>query len=166
MLERFFSWFARQPLLVNALIAFAQRTPYTHIYGKDGSLYMARWWLIKERAWLPFAARIHHIARPDGELHLHDHPFDFRTVILRNCYVEEDVFGRRTLLSVGHTHHARAQTFHRIAELPSGGAWTLFITSRRFNSWGFLVEGRKLHHREYFQRFLWKDPVRSAGEQA
>lgn len=147
--------------LVRLLISLAERTPYFHIHGPDGAFYMGRWWLLRGQAagdecplwlrWLPMAIRIHWIVRPDSDRHLHDHPFDYRTVILRGWYVEEDVFGERHFRRAGDTVSARAQTFHRIAEVSPGGVWTMFICGRRRHTWGFLVDGHKVDYRRYLR---------------
>lgn len=150
-----------RPRLVDAIINRAKRTPYFHIAGEEG-LYMGRWWLMPRwtltvdgqghlmpKAWMPFSVRIHHICRPDHDRDLHDHPFNYRTIILRGCYVEEDIFGATRARITGDTAAATAQTFHRIAEVSDGGVWTLFIMGRRINPWGFLVGGRKVHWRDY-----------------
>jgi hypothetical protein len=146
------------------LIKKAKQTPYFHLTD-----YMDRWWLMPRclltrhpdgylfpRSWLPFSIRIHHIKRPDAGRDLHDHPFDYRTIILFGWYVEEDVFGQHYFMGEGDTKSARAQTFHRIVDMPKpgtslegGGVWTLFIMGRRINSWGFIVGGRKVHWKKY-----------------
>lgn len=71
--------------LVAWLIVIARRTPHTHLYHADGSLYMARFWLWRTR-W--FSARIHHIATPDLDRHFHDHPWTFISLVLRGGYIE------------------------------------------------------------------------------
>lgn len=153
---------ASRPALVDRLIARAERTPYFHIVDSDGSVYMRRWWLmptwclelddaghLMPRSWMPFSIRIHHICRPDHDRDLHDHPFNYRTVILRGGYVEEDIFGDMHVRFEGDTVAATANTFHRIAHVSDGGVWTLFIMGRRINAWGFLCGGRKVHWRKY-----------------
>jgi hypothetical protein len=179
MLWRAVARIVTAPAVAEWLIRRAQRTPYTHIHGPDGSLYMGRWWLFNpyppnsdgggsRRGWrgrLP-SVRIHHITRPDSDRHMHDHPWDARTVILRGGYEEErvcaytaggelrmsaegkvrHVFWRRP----GYTGTLRFGEFHRISDIPEGGAWTLFITSPKRGSWGFFVDGRKVPWREYF----------------
>jgi len=138
-----------KPFIADWLIEHAQRTPYNHIVDRAGTLYMQRWWLIKP-GFLPFSIRVHHIVRPDADRHLHDHPFNYRTIILRGGYVEEDVFGEFDIRVSGDTVKATANTFHRISHVDhKDGAWTLFIMGRRRNQWGFMVDGHKVHWTEY-----------------
>lgn len=148
---------AARPGLVDWIVRRAHKTPYFHLDG-----YMDRWWLMPRcllapdengnlfpRAWLPFSIRIHHIKRADDGRELHDHPFDYRTIILRGWYWEQDVFGETTVRITGATQASRAQTFHRIDRVSDGGVWTLFIMGRRINSWGFMVGGRKVYWKNY-----------------
>jgi hypothetical protein len=166
---------ARRPWLVDALIAFAKRTPYFDIRGVDDELYMGRWWLLRGRPahdfcpwwlrWLPKAARIHHIAREDLDRDLHDHPFDFRSIVLRGWYVEQDIYGVKRLVNAGDTYVSRAERFHRIDSVSPGGVWTLFILGTRRNGWGFLVGGRKVAWREYLNapESAYRDPYPQEG---
>jgi hypothetical protein len=128
------------------LIRQAQKRPYFHI-----GEYMHRWWLVPPTWRLPFCIRIHHILRADADPYLHDHPFDWRTIILDGWYREEDVFGTMRLRLAGDTRAASAETLHRIDEVSEGGVWTMFIIGKRRNEWGFMVgnPSRKIHWREY-----------------
>lgn len=139
----------------------AKRTPYTHITSADGgSVYMGRWWLFnpypasggrKRWDWLP-SIRLHHICRADQDRHLHDHPWDARTIILRGFYVEERQDGTKRVLCEGDTSPIKHGEYHRIERVSEGGVWTLFITWRYRGTWGFLVDGHKVPHREYLGR--------------
>ncbi|MGC4059385.1 MAG: hypothetical protein QM749_00400 [Aquabacterium sp.] len=153
---------ASRPRLVGWLIRCAKRSPYVTITHDGSVVYMKRWWLMprcllhtdKEgnlmpRSWVPFSLRIHHIVLPDSDRDLHDHPFDYRTIILDGFYVEEDIFGAFRFRNTGDTVKARAQTFHRIDKVSDGGVWTLFIMGPRINGWGFLVGGHKVPYRRY-----------------
>lgn len=168
-----------RPAVAAWLIQRAQRTPYTHIMSADGQdCYMGRWWLFNPypgpssytrkgwRDWVP-SVRIHHIMREDRDRHLHDHPWNARTIVLRGWYEEErptrsntgqvpddlvkvgsqlrDVFKRRQ----GYTGRLLFGEYHRISEVSDGGVFTLFITWRERGTWGFDVDGRKVPWREY-----------------
>jgi hypothetical protein len=138
------------PGLRRALITHAQRSPYEHLDG-----YMRRWWLFN-RSDLPGGAlfpglpsvRVHHILRDDPGRHLHNHPWDARTLILRGWYREERDDGVH-LREEGDTVEIKSNTFHRIAEVSKGGVWTLFITGPRLHEWGFRTEGGIVRSREY-----------------
>lgn len=151
------------PAVTDWLIARAQRTPYTHITGPDGSLYMGRWWLFNPyppmsdgggdrrglRAMLP-SARIHHICRPDSDRHRHSHPWTAaRTIPLRGWYIEELPDGTERVRRRGDTGLLRHEDFHRIDRVSAGGVWTLFITYRKAGTWYFDVDGVKVPWRKY-----------------
>ncbi|ANN70885.1 hypothetical protein [Bordetella bronchialis] len=147
--------------IVDWLIRRAQRTPYTDISSADGTdVYMGRWWLFNpygkdatgERipprwSWLP-SIRLHHILRPDADRHLHDHPWNARTVILHGWYIEERENGTY-VRRAGDTAAIRFEQYHRIAQVSPGGVWTLFITWRYRGTWGFKVDGEKIPWRDY-----------------
>ncbi len=148
----------------DAVIKRAMRTPYSHITGPDGSVYMRRFWLFNPYGrgpngetlparwgWLP-SVRVHHIMRPDSDRHLHDHPWNARTIVLAGSYVEERPcpFARHLLQRrEGYTGRLLFGEFHRIDRVSDGGVWTLFFTWRYRGTWGFLVDGNKIPWREY-----------------
>lgn len=164
-----------KPRTVERLIARAKRTPYTHIRGPNGSVYMERYWLFNpyppessgKRPWwkFPISIRLHRIMRPDGDRHLHDHPWNARTIILRGGYnevrrevepgrgtswidgdyVDEVEYYRRA----GDTATLKFGEFHRIIWVSDGGVWTLFITGKYRGTWGFNVDGIKVQWRKY-----------------
>lgn len=145
--------------VANWLIRKAQKRPYKHI-----GQYMYRWWLIPKKYkvfnrtfTLPFAIRIHWIRRHDLDQNLHDHPFDFRAFVIKNYYVEEDIYGNFITRNVGDTYFRRAEEFHRIDSISHKGTWSLFILYKRRNEWGFMINnsdgyprkiGRKLYESE------------------
>ena len=141
------------------LLRRAARTPYLHILSADGyDTYMFRWWLLNPypdsggpswHPWLPFSVRMHRIMRRDYDRHLHDHPWDARTIILDGFYVERREDGCEVVRAPGDTATLRFGEFHRIDHVSPGGVLTLFITWRYQGTWGFLVDGRKVPHRDY-----------------
>ena len=151
------------PLVANWLIRRSQRTPYMHLPG-----YMRRFWIfngydhetrVKRFPRLP-SIRIHHILREDRAAHLHDHPWDARTIILDGWYIERrrdvdltaefgfdvDVMHRR---QPGDTAALTTADFHHIDIVSPGGVWTMFITWADVGSWGFLVDGKIVDRHEY-----------------
>lgn len=188
MLWKLVAWIATRPPVARWLIARARRTPYTHITGPDGSVYMGRWWLFnpypaksdgRKRRWGDWvlSVRVHHICRADSDRHMHDHPWNARTIILRGWYSEQrpcsvpvrddngmavfpgdahsmgpdrDGRWRATFQrEQGYTGRLMFGEYHRIAEVSEGGVWTLFITWRYQGTWGFDVDGSKVPWREY-----------------
>jgi hypothetical protein len=172
ILWRLFAWFVSRKRVADWLIARAQRTPYTHLPG-----YMERYWLfnayrkcdgkeVTPISWLP-SVRIHRILREDQDRHMHDHPWDARTVILRGWYIEERqhaafLFKR----SVGDTTPIRFGEYHSITRVSTGGVWTMFITFGYQGTWGFKVDGVKVPWREYMARYpkkAWAQDDREAA---
>lgn len=164
--------------LVDKLIAYAKRTPYTHLRNPDDTAYMERYWLVPyefERVlsfWrhplgrmlqrLGIAVRLHHIQSPDRDRVLHDHPWAFVSVVLRGWYIEErssriqpNFHGNENEL----THVSSRLPLsiglrwwtarHRISRVSPGGVWTLFITGPMMQWWGFYTPTGKVYYRDY-----------------
>lgn len=176
--------------LVCRIIARAKRTPYFHLYDADGSTYMERYWLVpyvdktkkpgcynatlrEPLTWLlqrfGVAIRLHHIMRADRDRVMHDHPWDFWSVVLRGWYIEmrptendRPCFDERLPAGQESFHVAlrgtwsvasrRATDRHRITEVPAGGVWTLFVTSRPRHWWGFYTPTGKVYYQDYESR--------------
>lgn len=141
------------PRVSSWIIRQVEELPTSHLGG-----YMLRYILVPYEWRWPFAIRIHRILREDLDPYLHDHPFDWRTIVIQGWYVEEDIFGVRHLRSAGHTAAQPAEAWHRIDQVSPGGVWTIFITGpkenrrgEKRNRWGFLtgLPARKTHYREY-----------------
>lgn len=154
------------PRFKKAIIAYGKERPYAHIKHNDGTPYMDRWWLMPKwmltkdengnafpRSWCPFLIRLHHIRTSDYDRDLHDHPADYRTILLEGGYVEQNIFLKTRKVVAGETVKARAQVFHRITSITQGGVWTVFIMRKKINEWGFIVpEGYKMGWRQYEKR--------------
>lgn len=169
MLWYFIAWIVSRKPIAKWLVKRAMRTPYTHI-AHDGSTYMERYWLFnsyergpekQERSkytWFPWNIRIHWIRRADMADHMHDHPWNARTIILRGWYADDRIFtsesGAEYIDSiyrhVGDTALIGFGQYHHISQVAPQGAWTLFISGPYKGTWGFLVDGVKKPWREYF----------------
>jgi hypothetical protein len=155
-----------RPIIVDWLIDQAMKTPYSHIQSRylEG-IYMFRYWLLnaytkisknktiqKLRSRLS-SVRLHKIMLPDSDSHLHDHPWNARTIILRGMYIEERMMPDGTIQQftrrAGDTATLKFGEYHRIVLIPKEGVWTMFISQKYQGTWGFLVDGIKVPHREY-----------------
>lgn len=159
------------PFARDWLISKAKKTPYNNIV-KDGSTYMERYWLFNpyesvngeqkgaKYSWWPWSIRIHWIRRADVDRHMHDHPWNARTVILKGWYIEErlicdacelfpDGYEVEYWRREGDTARLDFGEYHYITEVPEDGVWTLFITGPYQGTWGFMVDGVKVKFRQY-----------------
>jgi len=158
---RIVAWIVSREFIANRLIERAKRTPYAHITSADGrDVYMLRWWVfnpyphgddgsLRRFAWCPISIRVHHILRADQDRHMHDHPWNARTIILRGGYLERRQGGLLSIRSTGDTAVLRFGEYHRITSVAPEGATTLFIAGRKRGTWGFLVNGSKVPWRTY-----------------
>lgn len=160
-------WILSRPRVTQWLINRATRTPYTHIGG-----YMFRFWLfnpyhpckgLRSYRWFRWSIRLHHIRREDLSPDMHSHPWWARTFILRGWYTVEyldpiwDMEGHYGLqpdrlskiMLPGDTDTLSPDTFHHITEVSPGGVWTLFITGKYENEWGFMTPKGIVHHDDY-----------------
>jgi len=109
-------------------------------------------------AWLlqhfGIAVRIHHILSSDAGRDPHDHPWPYLTIILHGGYYENryDDGG----LPVSSEWHGpgsvllrRANSWHMLVLPPNTTCWTLFITGRKAQTWGFNVKGVKVPYKQY-----------------
>lgn len=164
MVWKAIAWVVSRPRVFNWLRRRAMRTPYTHIVSRDGSTeYMRRFWLFNPYgkredggtaparwAWLP-SIRLHHILRADDDPHLHDHPWNARTIILQGVYLEQldDLQHVMRFRTKGYTGRLLFGQYHRIHWLEEGGVWTLFFTWKYRGTWGFRVNGEKVPYYQY-----------------
>lgn len=149
--EVFAAWLASETELVDWLIAHCKKHPYFDIY-HNGDLYMARYWLVKERKWLPFAIRLHEWHRPDQDQDrdLHDHPADYRTIMLRGWYLEKTADNRFKTLSAGETRQYPKEHYHSVTHLGQHErGYSLFIYWGPHQMWGFMVNGKKVPWQQY-----------------
>lgn len=160
----------RYKRVANWVVNRAKRTPYLHLDG-----YMNRWWLFNpyqdpdgkpvEQNWLMRrlpSIRVHQILRADHDQHMHDHPWDARTIILFGGYIEQVEDGSCHERSRGDTRAIRFGDYHRIINIHDTPVYTLFFTWRYIGVWGFLVDGEKVPWREY----LAAHPARDHGNEA
>lgn len=116
----------------------------------DGRPYLSRFYLVRKRQ--PdrdddsgngrFSLYLHYFYRGDEDWALHNHPWGFSmSLILTNGYIEERWTPggiKKHILRPGSINIIRSNDFHRVDLIhPERGAWTLFLTGRRVQEWGF-----------------------------
>lgn len=156
----------------NYLIDKSKKTPYFHI--KD---YMNRFWLVpykkltkvslisKPISWVfqkfDKAIRIHEILRSDIDRAFHDHPWSYTTLILRGGYFEvRPVYDNngwyigysKVWYGPGSILRRKATDYHRLVVPQGRTCWTLFITGKMIQHWGFMPNPQtreKIYWRDY-----------------
>ncbi len=112
-------------------------------------------------AWLlqrfDIAVRVHHILRSDEGRDPHDHPWPYLTAILKGGYFEHRFNSDGTERSVkwhgpGSVLFRPANSWHMLKLPPGQTAWTLFITGKYQQGWGFLTATGKESYRTYLGR--------------
>lgn len=115
----------------------------------EGQDYLKRYTLVRTPF---FKIYLHHILRSDTDRNLHDHPWNFVTLILSGGYVEE--FKRDKNSKQKTLYHGPwsllfrpAKVLHRL-EMKEP-TYSLFLCGRKFKDWGFLVNDKIVSHKEY-----------------
>jgi hypothetical protein len=126
--------------------------------GKD-TLYLRRFYIIRKG---PFKLFLHNIRRSDSDRHLHDHPWDFDSICLKNGYIEFYGLGsdgnqatKVRMFSPFNLFRNKAEHTH-IVQLPCDffniqyeSTWTLVHTKKARRTWGFWVDGKHVEWRTY-----------------
>ena len=116
----------------------------------DEEPYLERYYLfLTERENFPFNIFIHKFLKSDPD-DLHDHPWGFRTVILKGGYWEHTEQGK-FWRSPGFTQCVSPSHKHRVELKPNCNCWTLFIPYKREREWGFYRDNKWIESEEYFE---------------
>ena len=115
------------------------------IRSKEGKLHFRRWEILKTR-W--FSIYIHGIYAADQDKHLHNHPWDYKSIVLKGSYIEETNNGVN-LLKFGTVTSRNGKDYHKIKTLLTKSVYTLFIVSPAKRVWGYQVDGSWMNHEEY-----------------
>lgn len=173
--------------LVQRLLRFAFDKPYFNL-AVNGEPYMDRWWCmprwclktvglgdgsseLRPKSWLPVVIRVHRIITSDSDRHLHDHPFDNISWLLRGGYWEllpvaidpqwsqepvsaPNAFAVREKTSTvfrpeGSIIRRRASDRHAIRLVPGQQVFSLFIQFRKCQPWGFYTPRGKVYWWDY-----------------
>lgn len=111
-----------------------------YIYGCDArgdaeSVYMVRYTIIECKN---FQLCVHIFVRSDAD-DLHDHPWNFVSVILWRGYMEQTSAGIKRYRA-GNILFRRAKHAHRVQLINNRRAVTLVIMGRNVRQWGFITK--------------------------
>lgn len=97
-----------------------------------------------------FSVFIHQFWSSDPD-HVHDHPWNNITWILKGGYWEASADGQTQWRGTGFWRYRTAELFHRlsIGEHAEGQAWTLFMHFKRCRDWGFFTPEGWLSAEDY-----------------
>jgi hypothetical protein len=122
----------------------------TDLVERFGEPYMRRHFLLGGSAGARGStARFHQLLTSDGA-DMHDHPWDFVSVILAGRYVETTPDGEREF-GPGSVLVRRAEDVHRLT-LPDGPVWTFVTLGPARRRWGFHTAAGWVHWRDYVER--------------
>ena len=127
---------------------------------RTGADYMHRYYIfLKDRKWFPFNVTLHKIVRSDDPI-LHDHPWNYLTIILSGGYYEHTpvfnyegkVFAEfQEWRGPGSVIYRKANEYHWLELKAGGSATTLFFMGPQSRDWGFLCNGEWVQHEKYLK---------------
>jgi hypothetical protein len=85
---------------------------------------------------------IHHMLRSDHDRSLHDHPWDFTSIVLKGGYMElvdNNTTGKLMFNAPGAIIHRPAEWKHRVILSEGRTCWTLVFVSKKLRQWGFWI---------------------------
>lgn len=112
--------------------------------------YMHRWIFLTPWGTL----RIHHILRSDEDRHMHDHPFDFTSFLLKGSYTEVTKDSVHPLSGDRYKLWPRFSLIKKVAEdahrlILSDSVWTFVVGGPKRRAWGFWTETGWINHWDY-----------------
>lgn len=115
------------------------------IRSRKGDLHFERWAILETDV---FAVYIHRIHIEDRDLHLHSHPWNFISWILKGSYDEENQSGinNKRFLSFS---KADTNYVHKIKRITNGPVYSLFITYGKKKPWYYLVNSELIESETY-----------------
>jgi hypothetical protein len=136
------------------------------IRSKEGELHFQRFALIETSR---FSIYIHKIFKADQDLHLHSHPWNFKSIILRGSYIEESLavdekgktrsefntkkpFTASSMTKFGEKDYFVNKCFHKIKCILKGPVYSLFFAYGKKERWNYFVNGY-IWDFEYYRQF-------------
>lgn len=113
--------------------------------------YLLRFYIFRVK-W--FSIFLHQFWASDPD-HVHDHPWDNFTWLIKGGYWEFEADGTCKWQTKGFRRFRRAEQFHRLAigEHAGGEAWSIFFHFKRRRNWGFWTPEGWLEATEYGEKY-------------
>ena len=117
----------------------------------DDEPYLERFYLfLKDRDSFPLNIFLHRFLKSDPD-DLHNHPWSYRTLILKGGYWEHTKDGKFWRAPFSY-RYAEANSFHRIELVKNiPNCWTLFMPGRKIQDWGFETKDGWVYHEKYLE---------------
>ncbi len=104
-----------------------------------------------------FGLYIHKIFKEDKDLHLHSHPWNFISLILKGSYVEKrewinpfkEIQHETYLKDLFTISKANTKFFHKIERIVKGPVWSLFFVYNKQTVWYYRVNDDLVESNEY-----------------
>jgi len=115
---------------------------------QTGEPYLERYYLfLSDRKKFPFNIFLHKFLKSDPD-ELHDHPWNYTTIIVKGGYWEwspvlsdegEVTGSYKRWRGPGSIIRSKAKNMHRVELEPGVKPWTVFIPGKKQKDWGFVV---------------------------
>lgn len=115
------------------------------IRSRKGDLHFERYAIVQTSF---FGLYVHTIHKADQDPHLHSHPWNFLTIVLKGAYRAKGEKGI-SLKKPGVVSWMSRQGFHKIEEIVHGPVKTLFFTFGRRKPWYYLVGRNQIESNLY-----------------
>jgi hypothetical protein len=130
-------------------------TETKRIVSKAGVLHFTRFAIIETRL---FSIYLHKVYKEDEDKHMHNHPWTWcRAFRISGRYME--LFASKAdpkpKLRVGGRNSMRPDDYHKIHAVLDKPVVSIFLTGRRLDSWGYLVQNpldadaKHVDHKKY-----------------
>jgi len=131
------------------------------------NVYLSRWSLRLPFGW---SIKLHKLMRADDDRCHHDHPWWMLRVILWGGYVE--TIGeehKEVTRRMGSLSFCKSSFQHRIVKLNRSSSWSLVLTGKKRDNWGFYTSSGWMGWREFVDaarsaRVLWCSDGKERGQ--
>lgn len=96
---------------------------------------------------------LHKICKEDQDLHMHDHPWNFYSLILKGSYYERYRLGPHYSITMNEfrtpgtiVKHDRSD-IHQLEYLENSPVWTLVLAYGQYSNWGYRIKNPQDNNR-------------------